>query len=88
MILLYQNRKLRLPGIQSYKLEYNIAKHLPVKMVKETNEESINIDPYSCKIIISRLEKIGPVTVTYIPKETSRCFILLAERWISNRTCR
>ena len=41
----------------------NIAIHQSVKMMKETNKESINIDPYLCKITISRLDKIEPVTV-------------------------
>lgn len=33
--------------------------------MKQTNEESINIDPYCCKITISRMDKIGPVTVRH-----------------------
>ena len=29
-------------------------------------------DPYCCKITISRLDRIGPVTVGHIPREISR----------------
>ena len=46
----------------------NIAIHQPVKGIKETNEDSININPYCCKITISRLDKPGPVTMGHIPR--------------------
>ena len=36
----------------------NIAIYQPVTVMKQTNEESISIDPYYCKITISRLDKI------------------------------
>ena len=45
---------------------------MPVKVMKETNKESINIDPYYCNIIVSRLAKIGPVTIGHIPRQISR----------------
>ena len=50
----------------------NINIHQPFKVMKETNKESINIDTYCCKIAISRLNKIGPVTVGHIPREIFR----------------
>ena len=36
--------------------------------MKEKNEEPINIGPYCFKVTISRLDKIGPVTVGHIPR--------------------
>ena len=51
-----------------------------LKVLKETNEKSINIDPYCCKIAISRLHKIEPVTtVGHIPREISR-YVLSSHR--------
>ena len=51
----------------------NITIHQPVRVMKKTNEESINIDLYCCsKITISRLDKIEPVTVGQIPRVISR----------------
>ena len=46
----------------------NIIIHQPLKVVKERNEESINIDLYCYKTTISRLDKIEPVTVGHIPR--------------------
>ena len=43
-----------------------IATYQPIKMTEKTNEDSVNIDPYSCKITISRSDKIGPATVGYM----------------------
>ena len=47
----------------------NIIIHQEVKVVKERNEESINIDLYCCyTTTISRLGKIEPVTVGHIAR--------------------
>lgn len=43
-----------------------ITTHQPIKMIEKTNEDSVNIDPYSCKITISTSDEIGPATVGYI----------------------
>ena len=40
--------------------------------MKETNDASIQIDAYCCKIIITRPDKIGSVTVDHMPRELSR----------------
>ena len=50
----------------------NISLHQQVKILKETNQLSINIDPYCCKITINRADRIGDITVGYIPRELSR----------------
>lgn len=50
----------------------NIALHQAVKIMKETSQISMEIDPYCCKITITRPDKIGPVTVGHIPRELSR----------------
>ena len=39
---------------------------------KEKNIVSFQIDPYCCAITITRVDKIGPVTVGHIPREISR----------------
>ena len=39
---------------------------------KEKNIVSLQIDPYCCAITITRVDKIGPVTVGHIPREISR----------------
>ena len=31
-----------------------------------------NIDPYCCAIMVTRIDKIGPVTVGHVPREISR----------------
>ena len=41
-------------------------------MQKETDNKSLQIDPYRCRITIIRADKIGPVTVEHIPREISR----------------
>ena len=64
-----------------------IAIHQPVKVMKETIEDPINIDLYCCKITIIRLDKIELVTVEHIPGENSKYafyFLLLAGMWINN----
>ena len=61
-ILLIENRGSHVCRIKSWN---KITIHQPVKVMKQTNEESINIDPYCCKITISRMDKIGPVTVRH-----------------------
>ena len=43
-----------------------IATHQPIKMIEKTNEDSVNIDLYSCKITISASDEIGPATVGYM----------------------
>ena len=43
-----------------------------VAVQKETENISLQIDPYCCRIIIRRTDKIGPVTVGHIPREISR----------------
>ena len=51
----------------------NIIVHQPVKVVKERNEEYINIDLYCCyTTTICRLDKIEPATVGHIPRIISR----------------
>ena len=50
----------------------NISLHQQVGVAKETNELSIEKDPYCCKITITRVDRIGPVTVGHIPRELSR----------------
>ena len=50
----------------------NISLHQQVGVSKETNLLSIEKDPYCCKISISRVDRIGPVTVGHIPRELSR----------------
>ena len=49
----------------------NMTIHQPVKLMKETNGESININPYCCKIISDRLGKSGSVIVEHISREIS-----------------
>ena len=39
---------------------------------KKKNIVSLQIDPYCCAITITRVDKIGPVTVGHIPREISR----------------
>ena len=39
---------------------------------KEKNIVSLQIDPYCCAITITRIDKIGPVTIGHIPREISR----------------
>ena len=46
----------------------NISLHQPVRVAKETNELSIEKDPYCCKITITRVDRIGPVTIGHIPR--------------------
>ena len=68
----------------------NIAIHQPVKVMKETNEESINVDPYCCKITSCRPDKIGPCTITkltHTKRNFEICSLHLAERWVNNRIC-
>ena len=43
-----------------------------VAVQKETDNKSLQIDPYCCRITIIRADKIGPVTVGHIPREISR----------------
>ena len=43
-----------------------------VAVLKETDNKSLQIDPYCCRITITRADKIGPVTVGHIPRELSR----------------
>ena len=43
-----------------------------VAVQKETDNKSLQIDPYCCRITIRRAHKIGPVTVRHIPREISR----------------
>lgn len=50
----------------------NISLHQQVGVSKETNEVSIGKDPYCCKITITRVDRIGPVTVGHIPRELAR----------------
>ena len=50
----------------------NISLHQPVRILKETNLTSIEIDPYCCKVTIKRIDRIGDVTVGHIPRELSR----------------
>lgn len=50
----------------------NIHLHEQVGVSKETNEISKEKDPYCCKITITRVDRIGPVTVGHIPRELSR----------------
>ena len=40
--------------------------------MKETSEETINIEPYCWKATISRFDKIEPVTVGHIQRKISR----------------
>ena len=63
--------KQKLSCMQGYKLD-NIVIHQPVKVMKETNKDSISINPYCCKITFSRLDKTGTVTVGHIPREMLR----------------
>ena len=42
-----------------------------VAVHKEKNIASLQIDPYCCAITITRVDKIGPVTVGHIPREIS-----------------
>ena len=46
-----------------------------VAVHKEKNIVSLQIDPYCCAITITRVDKIGPVTVGHIPCEISRFFL-------------
>ena len=47
----------------------NIIINQLVKVMKERNEETINIDLYCCyTTTIGRLDKIEPVTVGHIPR--------------------
>ena len=41
-------------------------------MQKETDNKSLQLDPYCCRITIIRADKIGPVTAGHIPLEISR----------------
>ena len=51
----------------------NITIHQPVKVMKERNEEFLNINVYCCYIItISRLDKTEPVSVGHISRVVSR----------------
>ena len=50
----------------------NIALHQQVKVLKETNMLSKEIDPYCCKITIRWVNRIGEITVGHIPRELSR----------------
>jgi len=50
----------------------NVALHQQVKVLKETSTLSKDIDPYCCKITITRIDRIGNVTVGHIPRELSR----------------
>lgn len=50
----------------------NITLHEQVRVLKETNELSKEIDPYCCKITITRIDRIVAVTVGHIPRELSR----------------
>ena len=43
-----------------------------LKRWEKKNEDSTSIDPYFCKITISRLDKITPVNVGHIPRQISR----------------
>ena len=56
----------------------NIAVNQADKVMKETNEESFNIDP-CCKIAISRLDKIGPVAIA---THTNRNFDICSVRYM------
>ena len=53
----------------------NISIYQQVRVAKQTNELSIEKDPYCCKITITRVDRIGPVTVGHIPF----CFYFLHE---------
>ena len=47
-------------------------KSILVAVLKETDNKSLQIDPYCCRITITRADKIGPVNVGHIPCELSR----------------
>ena len=56
----------------------NVSLHQYLKVVKETNETSIVIDPYYCKIMIKDVDRIRDNTVGHISRELLRfvfCFI-------------
>ena len=56
--------------------------------MKETNEETINIDLYRWKITISGFDKVEPVTVGHTHKKTPQiCFLRLVGKWFRSRTC-
>ena len=49
----------------------NITLHQQVKVLKETSSISIDTNPYCCKIIIKRVDRIGDITLDHIPRELS-----------------
>ena len=52
----------------------NMAVHQSVKVTKETNEESIHIDPYYGWVTISRLDETSLVNVGHISKEVPNMY--------------
>ena len=50
----------------------DIQLHQHVAVLNEVNNISIDIDPYCCRITIKRVDRIGPVTVSDVPRELSR----------------
>lgn len=59
----------------------NISVHQEVKILKEKNQLSIDVDPYCCKITINRADRINDITVGHKPRKLSRlAFFFIPER--------
>ena len=63
-------------GYHAYRSIWNFPPPVPnttlVKIVKETNRDSLLIDPYCCKVVVNQISSLVPVTVGHLPREISR----------------
>ena len=62
--------------MHAYRSIWNFPPPVPnttlVKIVKETNRDSLLIDPYCCKVVVNQISSLVPVTVGHLPREMSR----------------